>query len=378
MMPLYKPSHIQRHWLRYITLTALSLFSARYTWKHRIAISQYAAGTYDSLAQFTEDHVIEPLTNIYTSVFSTFHNRTTLQNAHDNLIQSQSVLTNMILDYTKKSAAHRQRPAGELQRLAQHQDMSLVMADYVRDVNKPWRTLVLGDLLQEFLIQIQQVKVSGEAAMVTLDQLLSANTINFNILATIPAVLLAAMLVALGRSLLVRLMMRGKDRSSVYESVRRRMRSIETLCIEYLYYGRQSDRWTEHARLLQQWREREDMRERGEDDSELDADAQQTAEEDKAEQAIQAAPHTTDVAYPLCVTNMPSWGYGQLLLNLHSLPAIHNLLDNAEKVGWGRALDLLCSVNLTCEQRVMLIGQMFRSFDFLSQLESWIPQDDSV
>ena len=370
LLPLHKPSHIQRHWLRYITLTAVTLVTARYTWKRRAAIATYAATTWDSLALFSQDHLVEPLTNIYTSVFSTFHNRSTLQNAHDNLVQSQAVLTNMILDYTKKSAMHRQRPPTELQRMAREQDMSLVMADYVRDVNRPWRTLLLGDLLQEFLIQIQQVKVSGEAAMVTMDQLLSANAINFNILATIPAVILAALLIALGRNVVVRLMMRGRDRSSVYESVRRRMRAIETLCIEYIYYGRHGERWTEHARLLQQWREREEMRERGEDD-ELDADAQQALEEDKAEQAIMLAPHSSDVAYPLCITYMPSWAYGQLLLNLHSLPAIHNLLDNAEKVGWGRSLELLCSVELTCEQRVMLVGQMFRSFDFLSQLEAW-------
>ena len=376
MSPLHKPSHIQRHWLRYITLTAVSLVTARYTWKRRLAIATYAATTWDSLALFTQDHLVEPLTNIYTSVFSTFHNRTTLQNAHDNLVQSQAVLTNMIFDYTQKSAVHRQRPPTELRRLAQEQDMSLVMADYVRDVNRPWRTLLLGDLLQEFLIQIQQVKVSGEAAMVTMDQLLSANAINFNILATIPAVILAALLIALGRNVVIRLMMRGKDRSSVYESVRRRMRAIETLCIEYIYYGQQ-ERWTEHARLLQRWREREEMRERGEDD-EVDADAQQTAEEDKAEQGMIATPDPSEVAYPLCVTYMPSWAYGELLLNLHSLPALHNLLDSAEKIGWGRALELLCSVELTCEQRVYLINQMFRSYDFLSQLESWLPGDDAI
>ena len=377
LLPLHKPSHLQRHWLRYITLTALSLVTARYTWKRRAAIATYAASTWDSLELFAQDHLVEPLTNIYTSVFSTFHNRSTLQNAHDNLVQSQSVLTNMIMDYTQKSAAHRQRPVGELRRLAQEQDMSLVMADYVRDVNRPWRTLLLGDLLQEFLIQIQQVKVSGEAAMVTMDQLLSANAINFNILATIPAVILAALFVALGRNLVVRLMMRGRDRSSVYESVRRRMRAIETLCIEYIYYQRHGEKWTEHARLLQQWREREEMRERGEDD-EFGSDAQQTLDEDKAEQSMIASPNPSDAAYPLCVTYMPSWAYGQLLLNAHSLPAIHNLLDSAEKIGWGRALELLCSVELTCEQRVLLIGQMFRSFDFLSQLESWVPSDDAV
>ena len=84
-----------------------------------------------------------------------------------------------------------------------------------------------------------------------------------------------------------------------------------------------------------------------------------------------------DVAYPLGVTYMPSWAYGQLLLLLHSLPAMHNLLDAAEKVGWGKSLELLCSVALTCEQRVMLLGQMQRSFDFLSQVEAWVPVDDA-
>ena len=405
LAPLRKPSHLQRHWLRYAALTLTTLLTSRVLYKHRASISSHVENTYASLSLFAKDHLIEPVTSIYQSVFSTFQHRSTLSAVSDQLRESEAVLAGMLKDYGEK----RHLPPHELVGLAQSGDMSLVMRDYREGIQRPFYSLAFHDLLQQFLIQVQQVKVSGEEAMVTMDQILSANAINFNILATIPAVLLGLGLVWAMRDGVVRLMMRGSDRSSVYEAVRRGMREVETILIQYLYYGSEDQPRYRHTRAMQQWREKEEMRERGEQDED-DEEAEERAEEEE-EAAEEAEEHHEDLAdadaHPttsaidiVSPQYLPSWAHGQILLLLHSLPAVHNLLDRAESVGWGRSLELLCDPSLTPQQKVSHIAhsqlpcdsprwasadallcvvvmrvvqiycmqQMTRSFDFLAQV----------
>ena len=357
LQPLRKPSHLQRHWLRYAGLTLTTLVASRMLYKHRASIMSRMEGTYASLSLFAHDHLIEPVTSIYESVFSTFQHRSTLGAVNEQLKESEAVLAGMLKDYGLKHHL----PAHELVGMAQTGDMSLVMHDYREGIQRPLYSLAFRDLLQQFLIQVQQVKVSGEEAMVTMDQILSANAINFNILATIPAVLLGLGVVYGVRDGVVRLAMRGSDSSTVYEAVRRRMREVESIFIQYLYYGQQDQPRYRHTRALQQWREKEEMRERGEEDD--DDEAQEERQEEQEEAAEEAEEHHEDLAdanaHPttpaidiVSPQYLPSWAHGQVLLLLHSLPAVHNLLDRAERVGWGRSLELLCDPSLTPQQKV--------------------------
>ena len=357
LAPLRKPSHLQRHWLRYLTLASAAVVGGHMVWKRRMAILSYVDTTWASLSLFAQDHLVEPLSNIYSSVFSTFTHRSTLDSVQDQLRESEAVLSGMLSDYGLK----RHHSAADLARVEEKGDMSLVMKDYREGIQHPFYALAFRDLLQQFLIQVQQVKVSGEAAMVTMDQLLSANAINFDILATIPAVLLGLLLAYAVRDVIVRLIMRGSDRSSVYEAVRRRMRAVETLCIQYVHYGDDDQPRYRHTRALHQWREKEEMRERGEEDEDDEAaeeeaaEAEETAEEaeEHHEDSADANAHpTTDAIDIVSPQYLPSWAHGQVLLHLHSLPAVHNLLDSAERIGWGRSLALLADVSLTPRQKV--------------------------
>ena len=374
LQPLKKPSHLQRHWLRYISLSVAAAVGGELLYRHRARIAAYTVNTYSSLSRFSQEHLLEPLANIYTSVFSTFHNRSMLASAAENLRQSQDVLTGMLADYGKQRGV----PEREVASMAAAQDMTVIMDDYRRDMQHPWRSLLLGDLLRQFLIQVQQVKVSGEAAMVTMDQLLSANNINFNILATIPAVIAGLLLVYTVRDVVVRVVMRGSDLTSVFEAVRRRMREVETVCIQYLYHAEAAgEPRLQHCLVLEQWQEREEMRERGEEDQADDSDELLDRQEEAAERSeLQSCTEPAVLAVSVCY--LPPWAHGQILLHLHSLPAMHMLLDSAERVGWGRALALLCNPALTPNQKVLNIAQMQRSFDFLSQMEHWIAVDDAV
>src|SRR5690349_14361856 len=66
----------------------------------------------------------------------------------------------------------------------------IVMSQYSSEVSNPIKNLVIGDLARGILIQVQNLKVDLEEAILTLDQIVAANAINFNLLATIPALVL--------------------------------------------------------------------------------------------------------------------------------------------------------------------------------------------
>ncbi|GFR42686.1 hypothetical protein Agub_g3497 [Astrephomene gubernaculifera] len=65
--------------------------------------------------------------------------------------------------------------------------MSLLMRSYETELRHPLRNLLLGDLARALLIQVQGVKVDGEAAMLRMDQILRANELSLSLMAALPA-----------------------------------------------------------------------------------------------------------------------------------------------------------------------------------------------
>lgn len=56
---------------------------------------------------------------------------------------------------------------------------------YEKNIQHPWYSLAFGDLLKVLLIQLQKLKVDVEEQMLTLNQLVRSNEVNFQILATV-------------------------------------------------------------------------------------------------------------------------------------------------------------------------------------------------
>lgn len=65
------------------------------------------------------------------------------------------------------------------------------MKTYQREIQRPILSLLFGDLMRGLLIQVQKVKIDTEAAMLAADQVLRSNEINFNLIATMPVLLLS-------------------------------------------------------------------------------------------------------------------------------------------------------------------------------------------
>ena len=64
--------------------------------------------------------------------------------------------------------------------------LCLVAKAYEQEIRTPVKSLIAGQLMEAVLIQFQKAKVDSEAALLTLDQVLQANEINFELMATIP------------------------------------------------------------------------------------------------------------------------------------------------------------------------------------------------
>lgn len=69
--------------------------------------------------------------------------------------------------------------------------MELVMRTYEREMQRPLRNLVGGELVRALLIQVQKLKVDTASAMLEMDQILKANELSISLLAAVPAFLIA-------------------------------------------------------------------------------------------------------------------------------------------------------------------------------------------
>jgi len=151
-----------------------------------------------SFKLFLQAQIFVPTLNIYNSIFKTFQARPASISGPEELRQNKEALASMLEEFgraqSRSIAAHENKSEtvflNELPQRAASEDMSIVMDVYTEDIKRPLKSILYGNLLEGLLIQIQKVKIDGQAAMVTLDQLLRANEITFELLTIIPAVIL--------------------------------------------------------------------------------------------------------------------------------------------------------------------------------------------
>ncbi|CAF0879771.1 unnamed protein product [Adineta steineri] len=116
---------------------------------------------------------------------------------------------------------------------ATNEDMNIVMKNYQQEMNSPIRAALFGDLIKGILIQVQKVKVDGEGLIIQIDQLMKQNQINFSILATIPAILIITFVTIATKNIVSdRVINRRKfDLTTIREQIIRILREIEHILI---------------------------------------------------------------------------------------------------------------------------------------------------
>jgi uncharacterized membrane protein (DUF2068 family) len=179
---LRKPDHWQLYWLQYAVGAVAAGFAVYQVYSNREAIGGWITESYSGLCAFVSEHVIKPLSDMYSYVFRTFRGRQ-LSTSLASLKQDEASLSNMLYNFADANASSlakgqnmsEQAFRDSIRARARQNDMSLVMTSYEQEIQRPLRGAVAGDLVQGMLIQVQKLKVDTESAMLAADQLLQSN-----------------------------------------------------------------------------------------------------------------------------------------------------------------------------------------------------------
>ncbi|KAG2491029.1 hypothetical protein HYH03_010477 [Edaphochlamys debaryana] len=206
------PSSLQRHWLRYAAAGAALAYGGWFLVRHsRLAgsddLDRWLREAVAAVRSALATHVAAPLAAVSDELFTTFRQRPAIVSSAD-FESSRGSLARMLADF---AADHPPGPGGAGAGAgaagsgsgspsalvpsdapgsadpALAAGMGVVMRAYEEELRRPLRGLLAGDLARALLIQVQHVKVDGEAAMLRLDQILRANELTMSLLAALPA-----------------------------------------------------------------------------------------------------------------------------------------------------------------------------------------------
>ncbi|EFJ42419.1 thioredoxin-like protein [Volvox carteri f. nagariensis] len=185
------PSRWKRHWLRYCATGGVLLYGGMYLVRHsRLAgsddLDRWILTVVSAVRSALRTHVVEPLAAVRDELFRTFRDRPAIVSPKDFSL-SPALPGDVGLGAAGASSGDGSGSgtAGGDEVLAA--GMAVLMRSYEAELRNPLRNLILGDLARALLIQVQHVKVDGEAAMLRLDQILRANELSLSLMAALPA-----------------------------------------------------------------------------------------------------------------------------------------------------------------------------------------------
>lgn len=148
------------------------------------------------------------------------------------LLDTKLSLQRMLSDFVKDTNP-KVSPA-ELQRVMNDMDMSVVSLQYEKQLSSAVRNLMSGDIVRMLLIQVQFIKKELMVAMGAIDELMHANQLNLQIMATVPTFIVFGGLYTLTKNLFSYIYKRTSERlfydpSEIAGFLRNNLRDIERL-----------------------------------------------------------------------------------------------------------------------------------------------------
>ncbi|KAJ8524007.1 hypothetical protein ON010_g17112 [Phytophthora cinnamomi] len=229
LAPCRPPSKIRQRWLQVTTvaicLTAGGFWVVNNQDEFRAGIAAMRA----ALQDFLNEHMVEPLQAIFGEVV--LNQKPEIQDAMA-LLDTKQSLRRMLSDFVKDTNPN-VSPA-EMNRIMDEMDMSVVSLQYEKQLASAVRNLMTGDIVRMLLIQVQFIKKELMVAMGAIDELMHANQLNLQILATIPTFLVFGGLYKLVTSAFHMIYKRMSDRlyydsSEIAGFLRNNLRDIERL-----------------------------------------------------------------------------------------------------------------------------------------------------
>lgn len=179
-----------RHWRRGAVAAAalLPLMSLSRSGSLTFAFFRaLAVGATERLLDFAEAYGTTPIAGVWASLTQ---RRSPSEARRESLAAEVRSLARMVVEYHR----HTQRGATEAELLDVHRavverdDLGVIYRDYEWGIQRPIRSFLFGSLGRVMLIQLQKQKVDVNRVLVSSDEVLEQNDLNFRVMAMAPGV----------------------------------------------------------------------------------------------------------------------------------------------------------------------------------------------
>uniref|UniRef100_A0A7S2LGP4 Uncharacterized protein n=1 Tax=Leptocylindrus danicus TaxID=163516 RepID=A0A7S2LGP4_9STRA len=179
------------------------------------------------MKSFYAEHVYEPLTDIFTELFTSKARQTITDQAAGEEIENS--LKNMLKAWLDDQYPH----TDEAWRanMANNMDMSLIEKKKEDNVLNALKSTFTGDIIRMGLIEVQFIKKELMHAMKGIDEVMDSNELNFQLAATAPALMLMYAAREFAHFFFYALLKLGQSKEETYASFRYLMLEIERLLV---------------------------------------------------------------------------------------------------------------------------------------------------
>ncbi|KDO26793.1 hypothetical protein SPRG_08083 [Saprolegnia parasitica CBS 223.65] len=193
LRPCQIPHFLRRRWWQ-LSLAGLgALAGASYLVKNRQALGQWMQTVQNAVREFVVDHLVTPLSAIVGEVI--LNKKACIQDPRA-LEDSRESLQRMLADFIRDTDPS--LPPSQQLALAQAMDMSVVSLQFEKELPRALKNIVTGDIVRMMLIQVHSIyQKELMVAMKAIDELMDANQLNLQMMATVPMFLVAGGVYAL-------------------------------------------------------------------------------------------------------------------------------------------------------------------------------------
>jgi nuclear-control-of-ATPase protein 2 len=196
----FKPSTLTRNWPIYIpislliisyipsTLRNINLLITDSKVRNELYLYLKDIGDYiiDTIESFWNNWILNPINNILKTIRHDNNSKIALM-TQQSLESDLKSLERMVIDYALDSKEITSSEINQLQESVKSGDLTIVMNNYEKDLKNPIKSIIIGDMLRNIMIQIQKTKVDGSLALNGVDQILKSQELVFGFVAASPS-----------------------------------------------------------------------------------------------------------------------------------------------------------------------------------------------
>lgn len=194
-----KPSYLIRNWPiilpslfiigSYLPLTIKNIKLLITDSNSRIKLINYFKNLINYLIEtiksFWNNWILNPINNILKTIRHDNNSEIALM-SQQSLNSDLESLERMTIDYIN-DLNYNNLDISEIKNLVKSGDMTLIMNNYENDLKTPIKSIIIGDMIRNILIQIQKTKVDGSLALNGVDKILKSQELVFGFVAASPS-----------------------------------------------------------------------------------------------------------------------------------------------------------------------------------------------